>query len=223
MLAHPVQADLVPGMRRDLGLSQVDLEQVDAGQVHPQHLERVQRVPAQLQPGALAAPARLPVQELEPVLAVPVAEVGRGEDAGAFEREGAHVLDEDPPLDGRALDLGQRRQPVEVPQAADQVVAQCLPLAVAHRHSVLVLEQGRALRRFTVDAGARALPLRAHLPHGVLDQGGLAQRVALAQGQQRPLDRLVHEPPHPHLAGGELLQHVEAAHEGIGVGGPAAP
>src|SRR6185295_10317697 len=56
-----------------------------------------------------------------------------------------------------------------------------------------------------------------------LDERGLAQPVPVAQGEKAPLHRLVHEPTDPHLAGGELLEDVEATHEGVGVDVPAAP
>ena len=82
---------------------------------------------------------------------------------------------------------------------------------------------GGPLRGLPVDPGARALPLLAHLAHRVLDQGGLGQGVAVAQRQQRALDRLVDEAARPHLAGGELLEDVEAADQRVGVGVPAAP
>ena len=169
-----------------------------------------------------AAPG-LPVQELQPVGVVPVAEVGRAEHARALEGEGADVLDEHPALGRRALDVGQHGQPVEVPQAADHVIAQGLPLAIADGHAVLVLEQGGPLRGLPVDPRTRALPLLAHLAHRILDEGGLAQAVAVAQGQEGALDRLVDEPARPHLAGRELLEDVEAADERVGVGVPAAP
>ena len=213
----------VPRMGGHLALAEVDLQQVHATQIDAQHLEGIEGVAAELEPGALAAAPGLPVQELQPVGVAPVAEVGRAEHARALEGEGADVLDEDPALGRGALDVGQHGQPVEVPQAADHVIAQGLPLAVADGHAVLVLEQRGPLRRLPVDPGARALPLLAHLAHRVLDEGGLAQAVAVAQGQQGALDRLVDEPARPHLAGRELLEDVEAADERVGVGVPAAP
>src|SRR5215469_13263256 len=103
------------------------------------------------------------------------------------------------------------------------MVAQGLPLRVADGHAVLVLEEPCALGLGAVDAVPGAAPLAPHLAHGVLDEGRLGQRVALAQGEQRALDRLVHEAPRPHLAGAQLLQHVELADEGIGLDVPAAP
>src|SRR5437660_4678655 len=103
------------------------------------------------------------------------------------------------------------------------MVAEGLPLGVPDAHGVLVLEESRALRELVVDAVPGAAPLPAHLPHGVLDQRRLGERVAVAYGEKRTLHCLVHEPPRPHLTGPELLEHVEAAHEGIRVGLPAAP
>src|SRR6266571_2384494 len=47
--------------------------------------------------------------------------------------------------------------------------------------------------------------------------------MAVAHGEQCPLDRFVHEATGPHLAGPELLEDVEAAHERIHAGLPAAP
>ena len=83
---------------------------------------------AELEAGALAVAAGLPVHELEAVGGVPVAEVRRREQTRALEWEGADVLDEGPALGGRPLDVLQQRQPVEIPQAADDVVAESLPL-----------------------------------------------------------------------------------------------
>src|SRR5215510_2412659 len=103
------------------------------------------------------------------------------------------------------------------------MVAQGLPLPVAYGHAVLVLEEPCALGLGAVDAVPGAAPLAPHLAHGVLDEGRLGQRVSLAHGEQRPLDRLVHEAPRPHLAGAELLQHVELSDQGIGRDVPAAP
>ena len=103
---------------------------------------------------------------------------------------------------------------MEVPQAAHDVVAEGLPLRIADGHGVLVLEEPGALRLLAVDAVAGAAPLEAHLAHGVLDEGGLRQGVTVAHGEERPLDGLVHETPRPHLAGAQLLEHVEPAHEG---------
>ena len=80
-----------------------------------------------------------------------------------------------------------------------------------------------ALRVLAVDAVAGAAPLEAHLAHGVLDERRLRQRVAVAHGEQRPLDRLVDEAPRPHLARAQLLEHVEPAHQRVGIGVPAAP
>src|SRR5262249_34294557 len=111
----------------------------------------------------------------------------------------------------------------EVAQAAHHVIAQGLPLRVADGHAVFVLEQPRALGLSAVDSVPGAAPLAPHLAHGVLDEGRLGQRVALAEGEQRALDRLVHEAPRPHLAGAELLQHVELSDEGIGRDVPATP
>src|SRR5438093_197518 len=102
----------------------------DAREVHAPHLEGVERIPAELERGVLPVAPRLPVDELEAVRLVPVAEVGRGEDPRPFPGEGADVLDQDPPVGGRALDLGQERQPVEVPEAADHVIPERLPLAI---------------------------------------------------------------------------------------------
>ena len=109
------------------------------------------------------------------------------------------------------------------PQAAHQVVPERLPLAVLDRHRVLMLEQRRPLGGLPVEAGARPLPLCPHLAHRVLDERGLAQPVPVAQGEETALDRLVHEPADPHLAGGELLEDVESTDEGVGVDVPAAP
>src|SRR5262249_9637296 len=90
-------------------------------------------------------------------------------------------------------------------------------------HGVLVLEQSRALGLRPVDAVAGAAPLAPHLAHGVLHERGLGQRVPFAHGEERALDRLVHEAPRPHLAGAPPLQHVEPADKRIGLGVPAAP
>ncbi len=77
MLAHPVEARLVPRMHGHLALAEVDLEQVDPAQIDAQDLEGIEGVAAELETGALAAAAGLPVQELQPVGVAPVPEVGR--------------------------------------------------------------------------------------------------------------------------------------------------
>src|SRR4029453_10167009 len=110
-------------MRGDLALTQVHLEQVDPRQVHTEDLEGVQRIAAELEGGACAAAPRLPVDELQAVVPAPVAEVGRRDDARALPRERSDVLEEDPPLDRRALDVGEERQPMEVSQAAHDALA----------------------------------------------------------------------------------------------------
>src|SRR3984893_2855635 len=103
------------------------------------------------------------------------------------------------------------------------MVPEGLPLRIAYGHAVLVLEEPRALGLCMVDAVSRAAPLEAHLAHGVLDERRLRQGVAVAHGEQRSLDRLVHEAPRPHLPCAQLLEHVEPAHQGVGASLPAAP
>ena len=101
---------------------------------------------------------------------------------------------------------------MEVAQAAHDVLAERLPLARLDGHAVLVLEEAGALRGLPVDAVARAFPLQPHLAHGVLDQRGLGQRVAVAQRLQRALDRLVDDAPRPTCAGCRAA----SAHRGHG-------
>src|SRR5262249_5048024 len=223
VLAHAIEAHLVPGMRADRALAQVHLEQIHPRELHVHHLEGIHRVPTELDARPLAAAARLPVHELKAIGVVPVAEVRRGEEPGPLEGEGADVLDEGPPLGRRALDVGEEGQPVEVAHAANHVVAQGLPLPVADEHAVLVLEEPCALGLGAVDPVPGAAPLAPHLAHGVLHERGLGQSVPFAHGEQRALDRLVHEAPRPHLAGAELLQYVELSDERIGRDVPAAP
>jgi hypothetical protein len=86
-----------------------------------------------------------------------------------------------------------------------------------------MLEEPGALRELAVHAATRALPLLAHLAHRLVDQRGLGQRIAVADGEEGPLDRLVDEPAHPHLARAELLEDVERAGGRVGLGIPAAP
>ena len=112
---------------------------------------------------------------------------------------------------------------MEVAQAAHDVLAERLPLARLDGHAVLVLEEAGALRGLPVHAVARALPLLPHLAHRVVDQGGLGQRVAVAQRLQCALDGLVHDAPGPHVPGAELLQHIEGTDGRVGAGIPAAP
>src|SRR4029434_1553782 len=79
----------------------------------------------------------------------------------------------------------EEREPVEVPEAADHVVADGLPLRIADGRRVLVLEETRALGILAIDAVPRALPLPAHLAHRALDQRRLRQGAA-AQPPRHP-------------------------------------
>src|SRR5215813_4158719 len=53
VLPHAVEADLVPGMRDDLALAQVHLEQVHSRELNVHHLERVHGVAPELDARAL--------------------------------------------------------------------------------------------------------------------------------------------------------------------------
>src|SRR4029453_4035669 len=161
MVPHAIEVERAPRMRGHLPLTEIDLEEVYPLGVHAHGLAGVERVAAQLERSVRPGATRLPVHQLQPIGRIPVAEVRRGEDLGALELEGPDVLDEHPAVGGGGLDVGEEREPVEVPEAADHVVADGLPLRIADGRRVLVLEETRALGILAIDAVPRALPLPA--------------------------------------------------------------
>src|SRR6266850_3889070 len=88
LLLDGLEPLLVPGQLRHLGLAQVRLEEIDLRRRHAQHLVGVERVAAELERGAVRGrAARLPVDEREPAVIGPEAEVGRHPHRRALEVE----------------------------------------------------------------------------------------------------------------------------------------
>src|SRR5512145_1419570 len=106
-----------------LGLAQVRLVEVDLRGRHTEHLGGVERVAAELERGAIRARApALPVDEREPAVTRPEAEVGRHPDRRPLEVEDLGPVLDRPVLGGRLADRRHQRKPEEVAEAHRDVL-----------------------------------------------------------------------------------------------------